>query len=164
MNNPWDSFHRKICTNEWIFKTKKFAHQAKYSTNIFILFHTVHFKFNWVFRRKMEAVCFLCQDFKANVGHETITCPKSECKNCGQHGHFRINCKFKSMITPWFKAKNAKRFIFTRFLTRKLHIVIWRYMLGKSKQLQICYIVEVPDSETIFWQFEQKSCFCIVMF
>ena len=68
----------------------------------------------------MEAVCFLCQDFKANVGHETINCPKSECKNCGQHGHFRINCKFKSMITPWFKAKNAKRFVFTRFLVRKL--------------------------------------------
>ena len=65
----------------------------------------------------MEAVCFLCQDFKANVGHETINCPESECKNCGQHGHFRINCKFKSMITPWFKAKNAKRFVFTRFPT-----------------------------------------------
>ena len=78
-----------------------------------------HFKFNQVFRRKMEAVCFLCQDFKANVGHETINCPKSECKNCGQHGHFRINCKFKSMITPWFKAKNAKRFVFTRFLIFK---------------------------------------------
>lgn len=94
----------------------------------------------------MEAVCFLCQDFKANVGHETITCPKSECKNCGQHGHFRINCKFKSMITPWFKAKNAKRFVFTRFLIRKLYLII-EELSSFDEQNKI---LEVPDPEVIF--------------
>ena len=93
----------------------------------------------------MEAVCFLCQDFKANVGHETITCPKSECKNCGQHGHFRINCKFKSMITPWFKAKNAKRFVFRRFLIRKLK-KIYRNLRNKLQNKTL----EVPDPEVIF--------------
>ena len=97
-------------------------------------------------RRKMEAVCFLCQDFKANVGHETITCPKSECKNCGQHGHFRINCKFKSMITPWFKAKNAKRFVFTRFLIRELYLIIEEF----SSFDEQTKILEVPDPEVIF--------------
>ena len=103
----------------------------------------------------MEAVCFLCQDFKANVGHETITCPKSECKNCGQHGHFRINCKFKSMITPWFKAKNAKRFVFTRFLIRKLYLII-EELSSFDEQNKI---LEVPDPEVIFLTIKKSSNF-----
>ena len=56
----------------------------------------------------MEAVCFLCQDYKSFVGHDTSNCPKSECKNCGQKGHFRMNCKFKTLDTPWYKSNKDK--------------------------------------------------------
>ena len=40
----------------------------------------------------MEPVCFLCQEYKANISHETSTCPYLECKKCGQKGHFRWDC------------------------------------------------------------------------
>ena len=57
----------------------------------------------------MEAVCFLCQDYKSFVGHDTSNCPKSECKNCGQKGHFRMNCKFKTLDTPWYKSNKIRK-------------------------------------------------------
>ena len=36
--------------------------------------------------------CYLCEDFKINVGHETKWCPKNICKKCGQNGHTKMDC------------------------------------------------------------------------
>ena len=41
----------------------------------------------------MEPVCFLCQEYEIDIGHETILCPKQFCKICQQKGHFAMNCK-----------------------------------------------------------------------
>ena len=41
---------------------------------------------------KMESMCYLCQDFEISTGHETKLCPYSECKLCGQKGHFKMHC------------------------------------------------------------------------
>ena len=37
-------------------------------------------------------VCFVCQDFKINVGHETKWCPENICEKCRQNGHTKIGC------------------------------------------------------------------------
>ena len=39
-----------------------------------------------------SAICFTCQDFKVNAGHETKWCSKHICKKCGQNGHTKIGC------------------------------------------------------------------------
>ena len=41
----------------------------------------------------MEPVCFLCQEYETDIGHQTISCPKQFCKKCLQRGHFAMNCK-----------------------------------------------------------------------
>ena len=41
----------------------------------------------------MEPVCFLCQEYETDIGHQTILCPKQFCKKCHQRGHFAMNCK-----------------------------------------------------------------------
>ena len=41
----------------------------------------------------MKPVCFLCQEYETDIGHETILCPKQFCKICQQKGHFAMNCK-----------------------------------------------------------------------
>ena len=41
----------------------------------------------------MEPVCFLCQEYEIDIGHQTILCPKQFCKICQQNGHFAMNCK-----------------------------------------------------------------------
>ena len=41
----------------------------------------------------MEPVCFLCQEYETDIGHQTISCPKQFCKRCLQRGHFAMNCK-----------------------------------------------------------------------
>ena len=41
----------------------------------------------------MELVCFLCQEYEIDIGHQTILCPKQFCKICQQKGHFAMNCK-----------------------------------------------------------------------
>ena len=41
----------------------------------------------------MEPVCFLCQEYEIDIGHQTIMCPKQFCKICQQKGHFAMNCK-----------------------------------------------------------------------
>ena len=47
-------------------------------------------------------MCFVCQEFKVNVGHETKWCPKNICKKCGQNGHTKMSClvDFKSLPLP----------------------------------------------------------------
>ena len=41
----------------------------------------------------MEPICFLCQEYEVDIGHQTILCPKQFCKKCHQAGHFAMNCK-----------------------------------------------------------------------
>ena len=41
----------------------------------------------------MELVCFLCQEYEIDIGHQTILCPKQFCKICHKRGHFGMNCK-----------------------------------------------------------------------
>ena len=49
-----------------------------------------------------DTICFICQDFKANVGHETKWCPKNICQKCGQNGHTKIGCmvNFENLPLP----------------------------------------------------------------
>ena len=49
----------------------------------------------------MEPICFLCQEYEVDIGHQTILCPKQFCKKCQQAGHFAMNCKFfcKDFVT-----------------------------------------------------------------
>ena len=39
-----------------------------------------------------ENNCYLCQEPKSVVGHNTQSCPNVKCKNCGQKGHIHRNC------------------------------------------------------------------------
>ena len=39
-----------------------------------------------------ENICYLCQEPKSVVGHNTQTCPSVKCKKCGQKGHIIRNC------------------------------------------------------------------------
>ena len=41
----------------------------------------------------MEPVCFLCQEYETDIGHQTISCLKQFCKKCHERGHFAMNCK-----------------------------------------------------------------------
>ena len=43
--------------------------------------------------QKMKPVCFLCQEYETDVGHQTILCPKLICKKCHQIGHFAMDCE-----------------------------------------------------------------------
>ena len=36
--------------------------------------------------------CYLCQEPKSVVGHDTQSCPNVKCKKCGQKGHVHRNC------------------------------------------------------------------------
>ena len=37
-------------------------------------------------------MCFVCQDFKIHIGHETKWCPYNICKKCGQKEHIKMEC------------------------------------------------------------------------
>ena len=39
-----------------------------------------------------ENNCYLCQEPKSVVGHNTQSCPNVKCKKCGQNGHIIRNC------------------------------------------------------------------------
>ena len=39
-----------------------------------------------------ENNCYLCQEPKSVVGHNTQSCPNVKCKKCGQKGHIDRNC------------------------------------------------------------------------
>ena len=39
-----------------------------------------------------ENNCYLCQEPKSVVGHNTQSCPNVKCKKCGQKGHIYRNC------------------------------------------------------------------------
>jgi hypothetical protein len=64
---------------------------------------------------RIYGICFVCQDYKINVGHVTSLCPKVTCIKCGQNGHFRIDCKNdetdigqNSKADNFIKVKNMK--------------------------------------------------------
>ena len=40
-----------------------------------------------------EKNCYLCQEPKSVVGHDTQSCPNVKCKKCGQKGHIFRNCQ-----------------------------------------------------------------------
>ena len=40
-----------------------------------------------------ESFCFICQDFKKNVGHATKLCPENKCKTCRLRGRSLIQCE-----------------------------------------------------------------------
>ena len=43
-------------------------------------------------RTMSENNCYLCQEPKSVVGHNTQSCPNVKCKKCGQKGHIYRNC------------------------------------------------------------------------
>ena len=46
-----------------------------------------------------ENNCYLCQEPKSVVGHNTQSCPNVKCKKCGEKGHIYRNCpSFSSNI------------------------------------------------------------------
>ena len=47
-------------------------------------------------------ICFICQDFKVNVGHETKWCPKNICEKCRKNGHTKLGCmiNFENLPLP----------------------------------------------------------------
>ena len=48
-----------------------------------------------------ENICYLCQEPKSVVGHNTQTCPSVKCKKCGKKGHILRNCpNFNSNLDP----------------------------------------------------------------
>jgi hypothetical protein len=85
------------CIREGIcqYKTK----QKKTPIPVLLLYLLKEFKlfyssFSALFLPKnMEPVCFLCQEYEIDIGHQTILCPKQFCKICQQKGHFAMNCK-----------------------------------------------------------------------
>ena len=44
-----------------------------------------------------EKNCYLCQEPKSVVGHDTQSCPNVKCKKCGQKGHIFRNCQNLNM-------------------------------------------------------------------
>ena len=72
-----------------------------------------------IYFRKMEPLCFICQEYQSEIGHQTSSCPEVTCKKCGLKGHFGINCEIvdlsitdgeASVFKPdnFIKVKNMK--------------------------------------------------------
>ena len=60
-----------------------------------------------------ENNCYLCQEPRSVVGHDTQSCPSVKCKKCGQNGHILRNCPNfnsntdqKSVFLDQFKLKH----------------------------------------------------------
>jgi len=51
-----------------------------------------------------ESFCFICQDFKKNVGHATKLCPENSCEKCRSRGHSLLQCEI-CHICQDFKVK-----------------------------------------------------------
>ena len=51
-----------------------------------------------------ESFCFICQDFKKNVGHATKSCPENSCEKCRSRGHSLLQCEI-CHICQDFKVK-----------------------------------------------------------
>ena len=51
-----------------------------------------------------ESFCFICQDFKKNVGHATRSCPGNNCEKCRSRGYSLLQCEI-CHICQDFKVK-----------------------------------------------------------
>ena len=56
-----------------------------------------------------EIVCYLCQEPKRIVGHDTNSCPFIRCKKCGKQGHSRRYCPISSL-----KKENEQKNIYSK--------------------------------------------------
>ena len=52
--------------------------------------------------------CYLCQEPKSVVGHNTQSCPSVKCKKCGQKGHIYRNCPNLNSIISQEKERSEK--------------------------------------------------------
>ena len=55
-----------------------------------------------------ENNCYLCQEPKGVVGHNTQSCPNVKCKKCGQKGHIYRNCPNLNSIISQEKERSEK--------------------------------------------------------
>ena len=55
-----------------------------------------------------ENNCYLCQEPKSVVGHNTQSCPNVKCKKCGQKGHIYRNCPNLNSIISQEKERSEK--------------------------------------------------------
>ena len=62
-----------------------------------------------------ENNCYLCQEPKSVVGHNTQSCPSVKCKKCGQNGHIIRNC-------PNFNTNMDQKSVFLEKFELKHHI------------------------------------------
>jgi hypothetical protein len=58
----------------------------------------------------MELVCFICQEYQSEIGHQTSSCPKVACKKCGQNGHFGMNCEIRGTADEKNEIEAIERF------------------------------------------------------
>ena len=58
----------------------------------------------------MELVCFICQEYQSEIGHQTSSCPKVACKKCGQNGHFGMNCEIRGTAGKKNEIEAIERF------------------------------------------------------
>jgi hypothetical protein len=75
-------------------------------------------------KKRKEDICYVCQDFVANVGHKTSKCPKIVCKMCSKSGHISKLCPFTMLSDtkpPMIKLeKDSKEFIFKQVCKSEL--------------------------------------------
>ena len=109
-----------------------------------------------------KSKCYICVDFKKNVGHETKWCPKNICKKCGQNGHTKMDCMadFENFPLPneilhiifgylnlndqiqWSRVCKRFQEVFVVYLDHKL------YIKGNDKYSFTCNGCMVTFSET----------------
>ena len=75
--------------------------------------------------------CYICQELEKVCGHDTKTCPKVQCKSCGQKGHVSQNCPEGSRFPP--KPKFLQNMAGSKeFLERKKQRFHREYTQGKE--------------------------------
>ena len=86
------------CQSDIFKKIKEFYDLTLFVETLVSWLHRITFPINdqvyfFLFRRTMrENICYLCQEPKSVVGHDTQNCPSVKCKKCGQNGHIHRNC------------------------------------------------------------------------
>ena len=99
----------------------------------------------------MKPVCFLCQEYEIDIGHQTILCPKQFCKICQQKGHFAMNCKtfckdFTTKDEQMVKLENEDETKTEKYITVKKDLVKTEKRncgeLSKSEEDSLIYCLE----------------------
>ena len=71
-----------------------------------------------------ENICYLCQEPKSVVGHNTQTCPSVKCKKCGQKGHIVKNCpNFNLNVDPKPDNVYAKEIKSLKSVYKEVHVL-----------------------------------------